>query len=540
MVHGRALPSALAALCVVLAATGCGGGADEPGDGPTADPPSALVTGSSADVETAEQPLAEFDELDDAAQEQRAADVDRDLERATWTVSGLDEAVGVERADQVFDSANAGIRTELVAVGAGLGDVEGLAAFGTSAPVRLDGLSEAEGASLFGAAMVSSLSADAAAGLVDGVHTVNGPLGDGVTVSATRDTGSMNVHVATVVDGVAVTIDTSVTVAPCPDANGHVVAEGSMASSATKDGVGHRSSYAAAVQVQVGDDAEIASTTQTLTAEQGEAGAGGEKYVAVSVDENGQSTVTQARGDLPPDYAQQSVNGAQILGRLLAGRLVRAAEEAWKSGRCVNLEPTASDGPRGVRPGASISMLAAPRSVIDGAPTGGTVTATLSEGGAGVDPSGTKVPADATFTYTAPSEAEQIGKVDFEARSRRGVAKASLRFDTYPLSFVAEGGGGDFHGEGVICDLREPFTISGTGLTLSFTPSGITTGSYTISGKAAGATWSGGGTYQVKLNSHRNSGRLRTLGTNTITTTLGQFSDTARAAFTLRSVHACD
>ena len=80
----------------------------------------------------------------------------------------------------------------------------------------------------------------------------------------------------------------------------------------------------------------------------------------------------------------------------------------------------------------------------------------------------------------------------------------------------------------------------GAGLTLSFVPSDQTRGSYTLSGKAAGVTWSGGGTYKVKLNSHKNSGTLRTLGTNTITTPVGQFSDTARTAFTLRSVTACD
>ena len=195
------------------------------------------------------------------------------------------------------------------------------------------------------------------------------------------------------------------------------------------------------------------------------------------------------------------------MSRLLAYRLVRAAEERWKSGRCVKLEPTVSDGPTGLRPGASVTITAAPRSVIDGGPAGGTVTATADpRERPGSSPSGTKVKADATFTYTAPPEAQQTGDVSLEARSRRGVAKASLHFDTYPLSFVAEGGGGDFKGIGVICDLREPFTISGSGLTLSFTPSSETGGSYTLSGKAAGATWSGGGTYKVKLNAH---GELR-------------------------------
>ena len=462
------------------------------------------------------------------------------MERATWTLSGLDEAVGTEQADAVFDAANAGIRTDLAAVGVQLGDLGGLEAFGTSAPLRLDELSQAQGASLFGAAMVASLSADAAAGLVDGVHTVNGSLGEGVNASATRDTGTVTSHTTSVVQGVTITIDTSAKIAPCPDASGRVVAEGSMAASATKGGVGHRFNYKAGVQVQVDDNAEVASTTKTFNAEQGDAGPGGEKYVTVSGDANGGYEVTQSPGDLPPGYLQQSISMGMVMSHLLATSLVQAAEKRWKSGACVTLAPTVSDGPTGLRPGASVTITAAPRSVIDGGPAGGTVTANLTAGLSGVEPSGTKVKADASFTYTAPPEAKQTGDVALEARSRRGVAKASLHFDTYPLSFAAEGGGGDFKGTGVICDLREPFTISGSGLTLSFVPSDQTRGSYTLSGKAAGVTWSGGGTYKVKLNSHKNSGTLRTLGTNTITTPVGQFSDTARTAFTLRSVTACD
>ena len=540
-------PRALGLLLAVALAGGCSGDpVDDPGGGSgPGDAASSVLADDAVDATAAADPTAagdlleEFDALDEPAREQRAADLNRLVERATWTLSGLDEAVGTERADEVFDAANAGIRTELAAVGARIGGLEGLQAFGTSAPLPLDELSQAQGASLFGAVMLSSLSASAAAGLVDGVHTGSGTE-NGVTQSATRDTGTVSVHKTAVVEGVTVTIDTSVKVAPCPDASGRAVAEGSMAASATKDGVGHRFSYTAAVEIHVDDNAEVASTTETFTAEQGDADAAGEKYVAVAVDGNGDFTVTQTRGDLPPGYAQQSANGAQIMSRLLAHSLVRAAEDRWKSGRCVKLEPTVSVGPTGLRPGAAVTITAAPRSVIDGASAGGTVTANLTAGGAGVEPAGSKVKADASFTYTAPPEAQQTGDVSLEARSRRGVAKASLHFDTYPLSFVAEGGGGDFKGTGVICDLREPFTISGTGLTLSFTPSGETGGSYTLSGKAAGATWSGGGTYKVKLNSSRNSGRLRTQGTNTITTPLGQFSDTARAAFTLRSVHACD
>lgn len=543
MTSRRRLTSALAVCCLVLATTACSGGSDADGetrpDGSTEAQPGS--SGSAEDAagdsdETADL-LDGFDELDDAGQEQVAAEANRSLERATWTLSGLDEAVGVDRADQVFDAANAGIRTELAEVGVGL---RGIEAFGTGAPSRLDDLSEAQGASLFGAAMVASLGAEAAANLVDGVHTGSGTTAEGVAISATKDTGTMSLEITKTIDGVEVTIGTTVKVAPCPDASGTARAEGTMSASASKGGVGHRLSYSAQVEIQVGDDAEVASTTETFSAEQGDVAGGEEQYVAVSIGSDGTSEITQERGDLPADYAQKAVNGAQVMARLLGYRLVAAAEKTWKSGRCVKLEPTTSDGPGGVRPGASVTITAAPRSAIDGRPVGGTVTAQLTDGAASVDPSNTELPADATFTYLAPPEPEQTGTVSLEARSRRGLAKATVRFDTYPLSFVAEGGGGDFRGQGRICDLREPFTISGTGLTLSFTPTDRNGGSYTISGTAGGVTWSGGGQYRVRLNASANAGKLRTRGVNTISTPRGTYSDTAVAAFDLRAVRPCD
>ena len=100
------------------------------------------------------------------------------------------------------------------------------------------------------------------------------------------------------------------------------------------------------------------------------------------------------------------------------------------------LEPTTDPAKRtGLQPSTSVAISAAPRSKIDGGPVGGAVTATLSGEGA-VTPSGTKVPADASFTYTAASTAGKAGKVALEARSRRGVAKAELNFDTAEDSWI--------------------------------------------------------------------------------------------------------
>jgi len=101
-----------------------------------------------------------------------------------------------------------------------------------------------------------------------------------------------------------------------------------------------------------------------------------------------------------------------------------AAPERLESGRCVRLDVTPSAGPKDLEPSQEVSLLAAPRSKIDGAAAGGSVTAVLTAGGATVAPSATKVPADATFTYTAPERDRQVRDPLLEARSKRGVAKA--------------------------------------------------------------------------------------------------------------------
>ena len=84
----------------------------------------------------------------------------------------------------------------------------------------------------------------------------------------------------------------------------------------------------------------------------------------------------------------------------------------------------------------------------DGAAAGGTVTATLN-GGASLQPASGKVKADAKYGYTGPEKKNETASIDFESRSKRGVGKASLAFDTKSgRPYSMEGGAGDFHGVG--------------------------------------------------------------------------------------------
>jgi hypothetical protein len=523
--RSRVVPGVLA---LALALAACGGGSTKKADG-------ALLEGDTVNPAVAKQVMSDFAKLDAPAQEKKVADLDSSIERAAWKLSGLEDAVGgAQAADTIFAELNTALRAQIAPLVVPLKAVK---PFGKGA-APADDLSEAGGAGLFGAIMVASLSAGAAAGLPDGVNT-GSETNNGFTRSATKTSGTVTSSNATTINGVELKIETSVTVQPCPDASGTVVAEGSMSASTHKGGTGHSFTYKAKVTLQVGDDAEIASTTEELDSEQADYTAGKGHYVDVKVDGKGGYEVKRSAGKLPGDYAQQSANGALLFGKMLSMQMSDAAEKVWKSGACVTLDPTVSAGPTGLDPSASVTITAAPRSKIDGSAVGGTVTAQMSGGAASVDPSDKLVKADATFTYTAPGEKQKTGDVALEARSKRGVAKAALHFDTYDSSFAAEGGGGDFSGSGTICSLTKPFTISGTGLTLTFTPAGEAGGTYVLKGRAGGVPWSGSGTYTVKLDASRNSGTLKTTGKNTIQSPMGAFTGQAEASFALRSIAGC-
>ena len=132
------------------------------------------------------------------------------------------------------------------------------------------------------------------------------------------------------------------------------------------------------------------------------------------------------------------------------------------------------------------------------AAVGGTVSASLN-GPSSLDPAGGKVRSDAKFTYVGPDEKKKQASVTFEARSKRGIGKAELAFDTNEgAAYSAKGGADDFVGTGEICDIAAPFTIAGSGNTVKFVPGDANGGTYTYAGNMSGFAVYGNGTYTVK------------------------------------------
>jgi len=176
------------------------------------------------------------------------------------------------------------------------------------------------------------------------------------------------------------------------------------------------------------------------------------------------------------------------------------------------------------------------------------VTATLS-GDTSVDPSGSKVKADATFTYVAPGEKDKSASVALEARSKRGVAKASVDLDTKPGSYKVTGtmpsapSGTTF--TGTICKVDKPFTVDTAGDmigTASFTPKSATAGTVTFKGKVGNAPLAMAGTGTFTLEAPQGS------GTDTLSISwkltikipyLGDQTRSGRATLTLTPTSSC-
>ena len=200
-----------------------------------------------------------------------------------------------------------------------------------------------------------------------------------------------------------------------------------------------------------------------------------------------------------PDEVQRTKDllaAAEWLHMLMAEAMLRgmgSGGSPWESGRCVELKATSDPAKRnGTRPNTAFDLLATPRAKSDGKPTGGTVVATL-DGGESLLPANGKVPADARYQYAGPPKENETASIAFESRSKRGVGKATLEFDTRPGKAYRITGVGDCPGPWTVCDVGKPFTYDVCGGTMTHSPTGDRGGSHTF--KHSGA--SGSGTYTL-------------------------------------------
>lgn len=280
-------------------------------------------------------------------------------------------------------------------------------------------------------------------------------------------------------DGLTGTVKTRTHVDACPDADGKLVVE---IDSESRMSAGKKSG---SVKVKLhyerwlDDDANLTDkVAYDIGTEMSGSGSsnnslGFAEHDGLSRDGVAVSEVTRQHGfDI---FHMEDVKTTEKLRDSTAVLLKVVAEgmlalEPWKSGRCVDLNVRSDPVKRtGARPNTAFTLYAEPRSKLDGLPTRGTVTATL-QGGSTLNPTG-PVRADARYDYANPSKKNETASIDFEARSKRGVGKASLAFDTKEgQAYRIVAGPHTF----TVCDITRPFSHSeaspGGKVTLSFTP----------------------------------------------------------------------
>lgn len=282
---------------------------------------------------------------------------------------------------------------------------------------------------------------------------------------------------------------------------------------------------------------------------------GSENFESQSVDitfgrARGGETIFEKHGErglsiFRPDeveHTRRLLEASAVMQALIAEIMLRGIGQAngapWESGRCVKLDVTSSPSKRrGIRPNTAFDLEARPRATADGRPAGGTVTAVL-RGGASLQPASGKVAADARYGYAGPDKKNEEASIAFEARSKRGVGRATLEFDTKAVrAYAAEGGLDEFHGTGTICDLGQPFTINGSGNTVTFTPSSERGGSYAYQGNMSGVGVSGSGTYTATADEH--GGTITATGNGCVQTPMGTRCSDGTEQYTLTPIDPC-
>jgi len=303
----------------------------------------------------------------------------------------------------------------------------------------------------------------------------------------------------------------------CPDASGKLEVEIDVDSQMTvkgKDGVGGSVHSTYKYERYLNDNAELIQTADGTASSNRIRMAGIENFERQYVDltlgyERGGERIFEHHDEggfsiFRPEEVERTrklLESIELMQSLIGEAMLRGfmGEPPFASGRCIDLKVTSTPAKRtGLDPATPFQIEAKPRVKADGSPAQGTVKATLS-GGSKLTLDGIPIKADSTHAYVGPEEKEQVASIAFESRSKRGVGKAELTFDTKnrKRAYSITGGADEFHGTGEACDLEELFVVEGSGVTVRFVPASAESGRYSYSGSMSGfAVW-GNGTYTV-------------------------------------------
>jgi hypothetical protein len=246
----------------------------------------------------------------------------------------------------------------------------------------------------------------------------------------------------------------------CPDANG--VGEGSyklvdQEDVSTPGGIanGGQSSTDATFRVYNGDDAHLIRTEVDASLDAGAHGShpapgGGSgdpfnwdagQQFTITIPASGASTFTATGGITGHDA---TADNAGALGAMLAmadhflAEAAKAAEKFWRSGDCIEVKPDQDSGQ--VTPGQQVDITVSGQQKFDKQPVPAPIKAVLT-GVQEVSPADTPVPAPAKFTFTAGSNADDKGSIEFTQTGKRGIGKATVQFIVGGQSYEGDFGG---------------------------------------------------------------------------------------------------
>ena len=146
-----------------------------------------------------------------------------------------------------------------------------------------------------------------------------------------------------------------------------------------------------------------------------------------------------------------------------------------------------------------------------------------------------------TLVHDAPDEKEKSASIKLTAYSRRGKATLKLDISTGASAYRIEGGADEFHGTGIACDLAEPFVVSGSGVTVRFTPSSDRAGTYEYQGSMSGFAVMGSGTYSVRYTGDT-AASMSATGPGSVETPMGTMTKNGSEEYTLTPMtdSSCD
>lgn len=326
----------------------------------------------------------------------------------------------------------------------------------------------------------------------------------------------------------------------CPDAEGRVEFTVRLRRGGSAGAAGYRSDQEARVNLVVDDNAEIISTDIHLRYDTQRSGPKGTDRIAATMrymidgDNNGRSEdyrFTQASGDYD-QLRDESLEGTLTLAKTA----VIGARSHWQSGACIRID---AQSPGNVAPGAVSGIEVKTVSKADSSEVRAKIAVTL-EGGASIEPANFVSPGK--ITHTAVGERNKTMRIRVKAKSRRGAADELLIVTTNPEQYLIEGGGGEFRGTGVVCDLTQPFTVKGNAnIVVKFAPSSDRGGSYSYTGQIAGSRLFGQGSYTVRYDGHRPVG-INASGSGSATSPYGTFTNSGSERYTLQhtSLQDCD